>query len=341
MSSEPAAVTRRWPALLAMRGDLVVPFLGQHLDRLHRLVELLGPGTGGEPLADIPDEQMRAVELIVTGWDTPALRATDLARMPRLRAIVHTGGSVKAILCPEVWERGIAVSSQHRINAIPVAEYTLAMVLLATRRALDIGARFRRRRGPVDLLREYPELGTPGATLGIVGASAIGTRVLELVRPHGLEVVVYDPYADPSTITTRGARPASLPEVMRSRIVSLHAPATEESRHMIGASELALMPEGGTLINTARGSLLDHDALLPHVRSGRLNAVLDVTDPLPLPPEHPFYDLDNVILTPHLAGSQGVELSRLGEHAVNEVERLVTGAPLAHPVHAALLATTA
>ena len=104
---------------------------------------------------------------------------------------------------------------------------------------------------------------------------------------------------------------------------------------MIGAPELARMMDGATLINTARGVLVDHDALVSEVRSGRLTAVLDVTDPEPLPPDHPLLHLATCVVTPHLAGSQGTELSRQAELVVEEIHRFAAGDPPLHPVVAA------
>jgi phosphoglycerate dehydrogenase-like enzyme len=103
---------------------------------------------------------------------------------------------------------------------------------------------------------------------------------------------------------------------------------------MIGATQLALMLDGATLINTARGTLVDHDALVAELSGGRLSAVLDVTEPEPLPPEHPLLALPNCVVTPHLAGSQGTELSRLAELAIDEIGRFAAGEPARYPVAA-------
>jgi phosphoglycerate dehydrogenase-like enzyme len=118
----------------------------------------------------------------------------------------------------------------------------------------------------------------------------------------------------------------------RSSIISVHAPQLPETLHMIGAAELAAMPDGATLINTSRGSLIDESALLPHLEFGRLDAVLDVTDPEVPPPGSPFYTLPNVLLTPHLAGSFGNELHRMADHALSELERYAAGLPFTEPV---------
>jgi phosphoglycerate dehydrogenase-like enzyme len=127
----------------------------------------------------------------------------------------------------------------------------------------------------------------------------------------------------------------------RSDIVSLHAPDIPETHHMLDRARLALIRDGGVLINTARGALVDHEALTEELVSGRLRAVLDVTEPEPLPADSPLYRLPNVFLTPHIAGSLGNELQRLGTIVVEEVERLAAGLPPLHEVRHADLARVA
>ncbi len=169
--------------------------------------------------------------------------------------------------------------------------------------------------------------------MGIIGASRIGRRVIELLRPFDLDVLLYDPYAAPQEAAALGVEPVSLDDLCaRSSVVSVHAPQLPATHHMISTRQLAAMPAGATLINTARGSLVDENALLPELASGRLNAVLDVTDPELPPPDSPLYDLPNVLLTPHIAGSLGGELHRMADQALDELERYAQGLPFADPV---------
>jgi phosphoglycerate dehydrogenase-like enzyme len=136
-------------------------------------------------------------------------------------------------------------------------------------------------------------------------------------------VSVFDPYLTDDDARDLGVRRVELDELMAtSAVVSVHAPDIPETRHMIDARRLALLPDGATLINTARGALVDTDALVAELATGRIDAVLDVTEPEPLPADHPLWSLPNVLLTPHIAGSMGNELSRLGDNAVAEIEAL-------------------
>jgi phosphoglycerate dehydrogenase-like enzyme len=170
----------------------------------------------------------------------------------------------------------------------------------------------------------------------------VGRRLLELLRPFEFEILLYDPYVDAVEAAALGARAVSLEELLRgSDIVSLHAPDTPETQHMVDRAGLALMRDGGVLINTSRGALVDHDALTDELVSGRLSAILDVTEPEPLPAESPLHALPNVFLTPHIAGSLGNELERLGRIVVEELERLAQGLPPAHEVRHADLTRVA
>jgi phosphoglycerate dehydrogenase-like enzyme len=263
-------------------------------------------------------------EIILSGWGSPPIDEAMLARAPALRAIVHAAGGVRGHVTDACWAHGILVSTAAGANAQPVAEYTLARILLANKGADRMSRTYRERRAPIDLLAEFPAVGNLGKTVGIVGASRVGRRVIELLRPFDLRVLVSDPYVEDGV---------ELDELLAtSDVVSLHAPSLPSTRHMLDARRLALLRDGATLINTARGALVDHDALVAELVSGRIDAVIDVTEPEVLPPDSPLYDLPNVVLTPHVAGAVGVEVQRLGDAAVGEIERYARGEPFAHPV---------
>jgi phosphoglycerate dehydrogenase-like enzyme len=310
-------------ALFAMESaELVSELFGaRSRTDLERLVDLddivLTPDLLGVPAST------SGTEILITGWGAPTLDERTLARWPHLRAVVHAAGSVKRLVTPAVWERGIRVSSAAGANAVPVAEYTLATILLSAGDVLR-SARDYARTHDMAASRPRGGVGAFGITVGVIGASRIGRRVLELLRPFDVGCLVVDPSLDPADAAALGAELVTLPELLtRSQVVTIHAPALPETYRMIGRDELALMADGATLINTARGSLVDTDALVRELRADRLRAVLDVTDPEPLPAGHPLFSLAGATLTPHIAGSIGNELRRLGRHVVAEVERFV------------------
>lgn len=275
-----------------------------------------------------------AAEILLTGWGAPQIDSKALDLMPKLQAVVHAAGTVKPFIAAEVYARGIQVTAAVEANAIPVAEFTFAAVVFAAKRVSRFALAYRRQR---DLgARHVGGLTVPGANgivIGVVGASRVGRRVLQLLRNLEVTVLVSDPYLTDAEAAAMGAARVGLDElVRRSDIVTLHAPALPETARMIDRALLAAMRDGAVLINTARGVLVDTDALTAELVSGRIDAILDVTEPEPLPPDSPLYDLPNVQLTPHIAGAIGNEVPRLLEQAIAEIERLAAGLPLAHPV---------
>ncbi|MFJ7175077.1 hydroxyacid dehydrogenase [Streptomyces massasporeus] len=335
-------MSQRPQALFAMAAENVPQvFPPEVLARLRTSVDI-DPDLVAEDFTDqrVLDALART-EILVTGWGCPRLDETVLAAAPRLRAVLHSAGSVKSFAGPRVRERGITVSSAAVANALPVAEYTLAMILLAGKDVLAARERMRTARTSTGW-GVIPGIGNHGRRVGVIGASRIGRRVLELLRPFDLRPVLADPYVDERQAAALGVPLLPLDELLRtSDIVTVHAPETPETHHMIGRRELALMPDGAALINTARGALVDHDALVAELRAGRLTAILDVTDPEPLPADSPLYDLPGAFVTPHLAGSQGNELARLGLAVAEEAERLLAGEEPAYAVDWAALAREA
>ncbi|MCK7626308.1 hydroxyacid dehydrogenase [Streptomyces sp. RS10V-4] len=293
-----------------------------------RLVAHAWDGPGSAVAAALAE-----AEVLLTCWGAPPLTAEVLAAAPRLRAVVHAAGSVKHHVTDACRVRGLAVSSAASVNARPVAEYTLAAVLFANKRVLHAAHRYRTLRRRHDWAAELAGAGNHGRTVGIVGASRIGRRVIALLAPFGFRVLVHDPYLAAEEAARLGVARVPLAELCaRSDVVSVHAPEVPATRHLIGARELALMPDGATLVNTSRGSLVDQRALVAELCGGRLSAVLDVTEPELPPADSPLYDLPNVLLTPHIAGSLGTELHRMADHALDELARYARGEPFAEPV---------
>ncbi|PUB24948.1 phosphoglycerate dehydrogenase-like enzyme [Promicromonospora sp. AC04] len=286
-------------------------------------------------------EQLRATDVLITGWGCPVLEPGVLSA-GRLQAVVHAAGTVKNHLPDTFWDAGIAVSSAADANAVPVAEYTVAQILLANKQAGAMRAAYRRERAGADWSTRFPQAGNYRRTVGVVGASRIGRRVLSHLAAFDLDLLVSDPHVDDAAARALGARLVGLDELFRaSDVVTLHAPDLPETRHLADARRLALMRPKAVLVNTARGGLVDTAALTDAVVSGRVRAVLDVTEPEILPPDSPLYYHPEVVLTPHIAGSVGGELRRLGDAAADEVESWVRTGTFRTPVHPENLAITA
>ncbi|MFG2438719.1 hydroxyacid dehydrogenase [Streptomyces sp. NPDC048508] len=333
---------KRPVAMFAMTAENVPRvFPPDLLVRLCGLVEIDPALVAGDFTDPRVRERLATTEVLITGWGAPVLDAGALEAAPRLRAVLHAAGSVKGFTTQAVWDRGIAVSSAAAANALPVAEYTLAMILLAGKNVFAYRDRLRDERAfPYGEI--LPGVGNFGRRVGVVGASRVGRRLIELLRPFDLEVSLTDPYVTEAGAAALGVPLLPLDALLAgSDVVTVHAPQTPETRHLVGRRELALMPDGSVLVNTARGSLVDHDALVGELRSGRIGAVLDVTDPEPLPADSPLLDLPNAFVTPHLAGSQGNEVARLGATVLGELERLLAGRELEFRVDETELERTA
>ena len=319
-------------ALLAMPGGLQHRmFSPAQLARLGELVEVDVSRTVPD-LAAAHDDELAQVEVLLTGWGSPAVDAATLSRMPRLRALVHTAGTVRFVATDALWERDdVLITSATEANAVPAAEYALAQILLAGKRTLAQQARYRRDHTVTPPTAPGPGIGNYGGVVGLIGASRIGTLVAEHLRRFDLEVLITDPFASADEIAALGAGKVEPEELYaRADVVSLHAPDVPSTRGMVTRELLALMRDGTTFLNTARPALVDIDALRDEVLSGRLSAVLDVHDDLAA--DDPLWEAENALLTPHLAGSQGNELHRMGEAALEEVRRLAAGEPPRHPV---------
>ncbi|WP_079320713.1 hydroxyacid dehydrogenase [Microbispora sp. GKU 823] len=296
---------------------------------------LFGGELGGARLLDDPAdraglaEALPGTEILVTGWGMPVLDAALLDLAPSLRLVAHIGASVKFFVTGEVFARGIRVTQAGQAMARPVAEVALAFTLSLLHRihrfdhALRGGAEWHAAE------QAPPRHEILGCRVGVVGASRTGRAYLELVRALGAETVVSDPYfaGEP------GVPAVPLDELLAtSRIVALHAPVLPETRHLLGARELALMPDGAGLVNTARSWLVDEEALLAELRTGRIDAAIDVFDAEPLPADHGFRSLPNVLLTPHQAAGTVEARRRQGALVLDEIRRHRAELALRHEV---------
>jgi phosphoglycerate dehydrogenase-like enzyme len=319
---------------IALAPDLLRELeLDRELPRLEALARVERWEGPGRPTPEAVADALARAQVLVTGWGVPPLRALHgwTPEGSQLRLVAHSAGTVKQLLPVEALERGLLVSHANESLAEAVAELTLGLIIVAWRNAFVSIERYRagKEQVPIATQRELR-----GSTVGIIGASAIGRRILQLLRPLGARLLLADPYATPALAAEHGAELVGLDELLRaSEIVSLHAPVTSETLGMLGAAEFAAMRPGALFVNTARGRLIDHDALLAELRAGRISALLDVTDPTePLPPDSPFFQLENCVLLPHVAGASLEARRRQSQITVDEILRFLTGEPLQHQV---------
>lgn len=287
-------------------------------------VEMLAPCQSGASVAENPGLLAEA-EVIFSGWGGPVFDERFFELAPHVRAVFHAGGCPR--LPHQAASRGVVMTSAEVANSIPVAEYTLAMILLSLKHSWHLIHQTRAQ-------QTFPDRnGAPGGyekCVGIIGLGTIARLLLSLLYPLDLHLLARDPYISDAKAAELNVELVSLDDIFRrSDVVSLHAAHLPETVGMITGKHLASMPQGATFINTARGALVRENELIDVARSRPdLQFVLDVTHPEPPVAGSPLYTLPNVVLTPHIAGSAGGECRRMGDFLVEELERFVTGQPL-------------
>lgn len=261
-------------------------------------------------------------DALVTSWGAPKITPSLLDKSGRLRFIGHAAGSIRHIIPREAIERGIVVTNAARVMGRGVGEMNLAYMLAALRNLPG----FYENKKKCHWSESSRVRGLFYQTIGIVGLGNTAREMLKLLRPFECNVLVYDPYVSGESMEALGCKKATLEEVLsETTIVTLHAPVLPETKHMIGARELALIKDGAVFMNTARGWLIDHAALIAEARKGRFEVWLDVTEPEPLPPEHPLWKLDNVMITPHIAGPTPDRRRDMGMNIAEKLEMFLNG----------------
>jgi len=303
------------------------------LDRLRALGEVVAPEGDSKAVATQLPDILPGVDACLTGWGTPRLDPELLAKADRLRIIAHSAGSIKSIVPIEAFDRNVVVCHAADVIAEAVSECTLALILTGLRRFHLMDQAMKAGRSWAEASRVHRGRQLAGKTVGLVGCGYVARRVVGLLKPFGVRILVYDPYLSAERAAELGVTPTSLDAVFaESDVVSNHAPITPETRHLIGARQLALLREGAVFVNTARAWAIDQEALLRELQTGRFWAALDVFEPEPLPEDSPLLKLDNVFLTPHQAGHTVDTNHKQGMAMVEELERFFAGEPLRYRV---------
>ena len=294
-----------------------------------------------------PDEErmieaLRGADAALTSW---GVRLTErVIRETQLKVIGHAAGTVKW-LPALVWERGIAVTHAAPVIAVAVGEMALALTLACLRHIPEHDAAFKQQgtRGDDAIQpRLLASRSLHELRVGLVGASSTGREFIKLLRAFGdVELCVADPYLGEDEAAQLGVRRLELDELFAScDVVSLHCPSLPETHHLVNAALLARLKDGAVLINTARGALVDHDALLAELRRGRISAGLDVyletlsAEQVPL---SAYRQLKNVVITPGISGPAGTITKRMAVFIAEEFQRFFAGQPLQKPVTADML----
>ncbi|MEM2888974.1 MAG: hydroxyacid dehydrogenase [Halobacteria archaeon] len=265
-------------------------------------------------------------EGLITGYGCPTLSELVFEKADCLRIIAHAAGSIKWVLSENIVKhyiipKGICVCSANKAIAYNVAEATIGLMIMASRRLLDHILSVREKLSWRDSEIPWPSTTLNGSTIGIVSASTVGREVIRLLQPFDVRILVYDPYLSEWEAGRLNVEKTTLDDLFgRSDIVSIHTPLIKETTQMIGERQLKLLHDGAILINTSRGKIIDQKALLNECMTGRIVVVLDVTDPEPLPIDSPFRRLKNVIITPHITGSGRYGYFKIGEMTLQALE---------------------
>lgn len=304
-------------------------FSDEDITQLGALAENAGRFVRVDGLDEVDDTT--EIVVLITSWGIAPLTAEVLDRLPRLRLIAHTGATVRPFATDELFDRDVPLTQAGAGMARSVAEVSIAFTLALLHRipqmhdAIRTGVWFDGSGAQHEIL---------GAPIAVIGASRTGRAYLELLRGLGARPLLVDPTVDAAEATRLGAELLPLDEALtRARIVALHAPSLPATHRMLGARQLALMPDGAGVVNTARSWLVDEAALLAELSSGRLFAAIDVFDEEPLPPESPFRRVRGALLTPHRAAGTTEGRLRQGRIVVDEIEAFLDDRPLLHRVH--------
>lgn len=296
------------------------------LRRIRENANVLGPVFAGADWRKNAD-QLREAEVIFSGWGAPKMDEEFFRTASKLKAVFYGAGSVRYFTTPEFWRRGIRLTSAFALNAVPVSEYTVATALFGLKHGWHYARLTRERR---TFIEDRPVIGGYRSKIGLISYGTIARMVRERLRAFDLQVIVYDPFLSSETAAREGVTLVSLETLFeQADVVSVHTPSLPETRGMIGREHFARMKPSATFINTARGEVLRETELIEFLGARPdVQAVLDVTSPEPPAVDCPLYDLPNVVLTPHIAGSLGPECLRMGDAMADEFERYLAGQPL-------------
>jgi phosphoglycerate dehydrogenase-like enzyme len=292
---------------------------------LHAAAEIVGPGTRDDPPAGIEDASGAIAGILTYG-------AELMDRAPGLRVICRTGIGVDTVDVAEATRRGIAVCNAPDGPTISTAEHAIALMLAAAKHLKRSESWLRA--GETNMYARHEAVELDGKTLGLVGYGRIPRRVAAAAHGLGMEVIAYDPHL-PATVFAGARRAATLDEVLATAdVVSVHVPLTEQTRNLFDSSRFAEMKPGAVFVNTARGGVVDQNALLAALDSGRITAAgLDVTDPEPLPADHPLLNRDDVVVTPHVASGTYDGKRRIFRSAFAQAVQVLSGEKPPHLVN--------
>ena len=311
-------------------------------NRLRAQVELL-PGIVTESDLEARRDELKEVEVLFSTWGMLPLTEEQIKTyLPKLQYVFYAAGSVQYFARPFL-NLGIKVFSAWAANAVPVAEYAVAQIVLAGKGFFQSARRYYRQDRAAAAAFTAGQPCNYGIRVGLIGAGMIGKMVAERLQDYEYEVLVYDPFVSDETLAALGAKRAELAEIFATcQIISNHVANLPSTVGMINAQLLHSMLPNATFINTGRGAQVDENALIQAmIDEPDRTAVLDVTFPEPPVEGSPLLTLPNIFMTPHIAGSLGKEVARMGKYMAIECEKTLAGQPTQYEVTLKMLETMA
>ncbi len=287
--------------------------------------------------------KFRDVEYIFSTWGMPSFSEEEIRTcFPALKCIFYAAGTVR-FFAREFLKSGVKVFSAWAANAIPVAETAAAQIVLANKGFFQTSRIYKKEQHAKSCEVLEKCASNYGANVGIIGAGMIGKQVIRLLKNYSLNLFAFDPFLSNGKADELGVTKCDLDFLFKTcSVVSNHLADNAETRGMLTGKLFMSMPPYATFINTGRGAqIVESDLIGALKKRPDLTAILDVTDPEPVEVGSDFYKLDNCILTPHIAGSQGKEVHRMSEYMIEEYESFITGKPLRYEVTEKMLETMA
>jgi len=274
---------------------------------------------------------VKGANIIITSWGSPKIDEDILNVCPDLELVVHAAGTPKPIITDALIAKKVPVTNSAIALGEGVAETALGFAISACKHFywLSNDTKNKLWKENSRKLKDFYDI-----TVGVVSGGYVGRHMIKLLQNFNVDVLLYDPTMTAEQVAALGATKAELDEMIsKSDIITIHAPAIPATEKMFNASNIPLIKDGAILINTSRGVVIDEPVLIEELKKNRFYACLDVTDPEPPALDNPLRDMDNVILTPHIAGAVTNGLKRIAKHVCEEIDRHMAGEPLRTPVN--------
>ena len=310
-----------------IKDTFIPPYVAEKLESIGTVVWNEGEKhLSGEELKD----RLPGMDVCITGWADACFDENVLPGADALKMVAYTGGSVASCVSAAFYDRNLKIVSGNWLYAESVAEGVIAYILCALRDLPYYSGQVQAGKWRTE--RSYNE-GLLDQSIGLVGFGMVAKYLVKMLEPFRVKIRAYDPYISNETFAAYGVEKASLEDVItQSKIISVHAARTPGTYHMLDEALLKRIPDGALLVNTARGNIIDEEALARELANGRFKAILDVFEEEPLPMDSALRGLNNAILIPHMAGPTVNRRPFVTLALIEEIQSFFAGKPLRYSI---------